>query len=122
MHYIRRKNWYDCNFVTQLNDDGNEVFVAANRRVMAHGLLADGVVLVRGAGARVAGRRRPALQLPHRAHARRYVYTVAHDGPSYTGRHNITIWLDIIELFWYAQDSMCSVRMESNKIKNILKF
>lgn len=50
------------------------MFVAANCRVMAHGVLADGVVLVRGAAARDAGRRRPAVQLAHRAHTRRYTH------------------------------------------------
>ncbi|CAH2233152.1 jg17779 [Pararge aegeria aegeria] len=43
--------------------------VAANRRVMAHGVRADGVV--RDAGAGGAGGGGPALQLAHRAHARR---------------------------------------------------
>lgn len=42
---------------------------------MAHGSLAAGVVLVRGAGARDAVCRRPALQLPHSAHTRRYLVT-----------------------------------------------
>lgn len=42
--------------------------VSANRRVMAHGVRADGVV--RDAGAGRAGGGGPAVQLAHRAHTR----------------------------------------------------
>lgn len=83
--YGSRSSYLDCplkfrqrivGFYFAYNYLKHSMFIADNRRVMAHGSLAAGVVLVRGAGAHDAVCRRPALQLPHSAHSRWYRFTI----------------------------------------------